>query len=102
MADPNNMVILTHPDNAAPLTRIPARNNNWTVYGVPLEGIPILFDRSIPQFSEAWYPPKDDRFCGYGPEDEEWMRPLGLGTLRDEPLFYAMVDPSRPRRRQVG
>lgn len=40
-------------------------------------------------FRLAWQPPRDDRLCSYGPRDEAWMRPLGLGktTRTPECLF---------------
>lgn len=43
---------------------------------------------------EKWHPPAGDRFTEYGPEDEKWMRPLGLGTVRDHGLagLYDVVD----------
>lgn len=38
-----------------------------------------LEDGTIVHRKFTWVPPTD-RFCKYGPEDEKWMRPLGLGT----------------------
>ncbi|CAB4191768.1 hypothetical protein UFOVP1229_130 [uncultured Caudovirales phage] len=41
--------------------------------------IPIRVDTSIP---ETWVPPESGSpHFSYGPEDESWMRPLGLGKL---------------------
>lgn len=31
-----------------------------------------------------WYPPPGSRFVSYGYRDEEWMKPLGLGTVKRE------------------
>lgn len=42
-----------------------------------------------------WKPPAGGRFIEYGPEDEHWMRPAGLGTL--EPVFYVVDVPGIPR-----
>lgn len=44
-----------------------------------LSAIPIYVDASIPK---TWVPPESGSpHFSYGPEDEEWMRPLGLGKL---------------------
>jgi hypothetical protein len=29
----------------------------------------------------GWYPPVDGKFTEYGPEDREWMYPLGIGFI---------------------
>lgn len=47
--------------------------------------IPIRVDTSIPM---TWVPPESGSpHFSYGPEDEEWMRPLGLGKLVPTAVF---------------
>ena len=63
----------------------------------PFNSIPVVMSEHIPErdLREQWCPPEDDRFCGYGPEDEYWMRPLGLGTIKTidvGPLLLAIED----------
>ncbi len=50
-----------------------------SLYGIPIEAMPHLPDRDM---RDVWSPPAGDRFFSYGPEDESWMRPLGIGTIR--------------------
>lgn len=61
----------------------------------PLGGIPFTFSPYIPERKtrKEWRPPAGDRFCEYGPEDEAWMRDLGLGyfvEVDEGPVFYAI------------
>lgn len=90
--------ILTHPNNrklivqAASGMAIDLPECSFT-----LDGIPVVFSEWMRERKtrDVWHPPSGDRFCGYGPEDETWMRPLGLGrleTIDDGPLFLKMVD----------
>lgn len=53
----------------------------------------ITIDKSIPEreVTTIWHPPKDGRFTSYGPEDEHWMRPLGLGWveyINGDPVIF--------------
>jgi hypothetical protein len=61
--------------------------------------MPLRFQVSdlIPErdMRDQWFPPAADKFVEYGPEDEHWMRPLGLGTVEKidmGPLILAMKD----------
>ena len=59
--------------------------------------MPVYFSEFIPERNliEQWCPPEGDRFCDYGPEDEMWMRHLGLGTIKTidmGPLILKMQD----------
>lgn len=89
-------MIVTHPDNKPLLDEV-----------VRLAGV-IGFDLSAEyrqprylefmnarRYREAWQPPAENRFVAYGPEDEAWMRPLGIGRLiqvDDGPLIYRVDD----------
>lgn len=61
--------------------------------------VSIQFSPYVPARStnERWVPPGGDQFCQYGPEDEAWMRPLGLGTVVEEdagPCYFKVQEPS--------
>ena len=55
-----------------------------TPFADRLYSFPVYFSDAVPErnLHEQWCPPECDRFCDYGPEDETWMRPLGLGTIK--------------------
>lgn len=105
------MMILTHPNNEYILREcFPDRDASSTIPGSltqPLDlltplltGHQVKFNSAIPErdIKYDWDPPDGDRFCEYGPEDESWMRPAGLGTTRavdNGPLFY-MLDMREP------
>lgn len=62
-------------------------------------GVPVRFSEHVPARStrERWVPPAGDQFCEYGPEDEAWMRPLGLGSVVIEdagPCYFKVQGPS--------
>lgn len=62
-------------------------------------GVPVRFSEHVPARStrERWVPPEGSRFCEYGPEDESWMRPLGLGTVVEDdtgPCYFKVQDSS--------
>jgi hypothetical protein len=85
---PDKTEFVMHPNNAKlfPAAKSPA------AFASPLYGIPVHFDKAIPErkLRTKWHPPKGSRFVEYGPEDEPWMRPLGLGsveTVDDGPLI---------------
>ena len=64
-----------------------------------LFAMPVRFSEHIPERSTKarWVPPAGDQFCEYGPEDEAWMRPLGLGTVVVEdagPCYFKVQEPS--------
>lgn len=95
------MVIITHPDNEDQINEIIGhfnRNNPGSsgLFNVPFS---VTYNPHIPSrnIEYQWEPPEGDRFCEYGSEDEEWMRPLNIGNLRpidNGPLFY-MMDESK-------
>lgn len=106
------MRILCHPDNRVFFENL---KHDWSLDFLSLapppnlDGIPVTFDESIPKynFEEVWRPPKGDRFVSYGPEDEAWMRPLGLGQIDlidhgpcyfivDDPLYHAVINFAPP------
>ncbi len=98
--------IITHPTNRdALMDAIGATVYPDGMYhGLPdtLLGIPIMLNDAIPErdIEEVWHPPKDGRFTTYGPEDEDWMRPLGMGRFEyvdRGPLFF-MVTTDPPLR----
>lgn len=47
--------------------------------GQPIGGYTTAWEMMAP-----WLPPTGDRFVEYGPEDEKWMRPLGLGSIIED------------------
>lgn len=105
------MIILTNPNNEHILREcFPDRDAGSTIPGslsqpfdmiTPLlTGHQIRFNSAIPErdVRHDWNAPEGGRFCEYGPEDEVWMRPAGLGTTRtvdNGPLFY-MLDLRSP------
>jgi hypothetical protein len=86
-------MILTHPNNRRWL-EVPAPGEKVPlVSAIPLWGMPIRFDETIPErdVRPFWRPPEGSRFVGYGPEDEGWLRPLGFGRVEMVdcgPLFF--------------
>lgn len=95
------MRILMHPDNREYFERLFEKRGPWVWDFIPppsIDGIPVVFDRAIPprNLREVWHPPEAERFVSYGPEDECWMRPLGLGRIEviDEgPCYFVMNEP---------
>lgn len=88
-------MIFTHPNNRKYLDDLTRAGH----YGAGLYGIGIQFNELIPErrIETKWQPPAAERFVEYDPADESWMRPLGLGTLREVdsgPLFYEMTWPT--------
>ena len=86
-------VVFAHPDSIRELM------DSLKIPSVPVSlGIPTIrfFDDNNLErrrIRRVWHPPHGSRFVEYGPEDEHWMRPLGLGTIEeiDEgPLLYFM------------
>ncbi len=47
----------------------------------------IRVNENVPHTVKKWKPPRSGKFTGYGPEDEVWMRPLGIGVY-DEFVVY--------------
>lgn len=78
------MYIAMHPDNLEWFKRnchtITPRSEGFNLAAPNLAGIPIkTFDHFPRRFVERTYvPPAPERFVEYGPEDEAWMKPLGL------------------------
>jgi hypothetical protein len=77
------MTIVTHPDNI-PLLRKRFEQARF----ISMAGVEMSLYGSKHIAPTSWTPPKGDRFVEYGPEDEHWMRPLGLGSM--EPVFYVI------------
>ena len=90
-----------HPANKEYFQRFFTEPSPWLWDFIPppnINGVPVIFDEAVPlnSFKEVWYPPEPERFVGYGPEDECWMRPLGLGRIEliDEgPCYFLMNEP---------
>lgn len=90
------MLILTHPNNSKYVMDMcrfdQVRREVSKEPRVFLNEIQVRFDDCIPEreIEYVWEPP-EDRFVEYEKSDEEWMRPLGMGTIRSEdvgPFFY--------------
>lgn len=84
--------IVTHPNNLNLFEKVAFSGQPRGSFVA--DGIKIITNEHVAErrISERWVPPTE-AFTEYGPEDEEWMRPLGLGTVEyiDEgPLFYEM------------
>lgn len=91
-----DVVILTHRANLAYFARMP----NWRHSEELVKGFRyyVFADDMIEErdVSEIWHPPPAERFVEYGPQDEHWMRPLGLGRIERidrGPKFYVMDFP---------
>lgn len=103
----------THPNNKAAIEEAlekangPLKRDIWNPLAMTLGfmSIPIHFDPNMQErdIEEVWHPPEDSRFCGYGPEDEVWMRPLRIGRFEyidkgpliykvDKSLFFRVFD----------
>lgn len=91
----------THPNNVAilrqtlpELQRKPEGSFDPFTFMPVFNGIDIVTDKLLPErdIEQKWHPPASgSRFYEYGPEDEHWMRPAGLGTIKaidKGPLFY--------------
>ena len=82
-------VVITHPNNRRYVEETFRQQAIDSIFGVE-----IRLSESTPERKTevVWEPPAGDRFCEYGPEDEEWMRPLGIGTRTVDhgPLFYLL------------
>lgn len=86
-------MIIIHPNNMGYLSSLKIGDDEGNFHRI--SGIEILEDSMIPErnIEEMWEPPQPSRFVTYGPEDESWMRPLGLGTVKQidvGPLFVEM------------
>ena len=59
-------------------------------------GFDLYYNESMPKWATGWIPPEAERFVEYGPEDESWARPLGLGHIGElvgQPLFMMLGKP---------
>lgn len=90
--------IITHPANKRYLSKLfeSVRGDKQIdkLSGTPIEFLETMPERNI---ERVWLPPADSRFVGYGPEDEEWMKPLGLGRMVEVdggPLFCLIQNPA--------
>ena len=91
--------LLIHPNNRQYLEQMfaPAAQGG-SPFTAMIYGTEVTFSETAPErfTHEEWQPPTGDRFTAYGPEDEKWMKPLGLGTTRtvdDGPAFYLINEP---------
>lgn len=88
-------MIVTHPNNMGYLSSLQigdGEENFHRICGIEIHEDSFMPERSI---QEVWEPPQTSRFVTYGPEDESWMRPIGLGTVKQVdigPLFIEMQD----------
>lgn len=89
--------LITHPDNLSILRALKHPES-----GLPasawIDGLMVCTNTLMERrrIREVWHPPASERFVEYGPEDEAWARPLGLGRVErvdDGPLFYLVKDP---------
>lgn len=94
MAEP--LVLVMHPASYDECVRALAERGLALVdrEPSPLYGIRIQTDRNVPRrrLREVWSPPVDP-FVQYEPADEAWLRPAGLGRVRqvdDGPYIMAM------------
>jgi hypothetical protein len=83
------MTFVMHPANRDAFDEIVASVSQ------PAFGCKVFMEDGAPirSIRKKWHPPAGDRFTEYGPEDEEWMRPLGLGRIEeiDEgPVIFAL------------
>lgn len=91
--------LLIHPNNRKHLEQMFATvERGGTPFLPMLTGIDVTFSETAPEriTHEEWDAPEGGRFAGYGPEDEKWMKPLGLGTTRvvdGGPAFYLVSEP---------
>lgn len=80
-------LIITHPDNRPFLDEV--RQASPGLFDHPLYGVRVQYCEFMPPTADRWEPPAAGRFTTYGPEDEAWMRPLGLGRMvPGQPLFH--------------
>ncbi len=93
--------LISHPENREYLLQRFGEDPILGASGVSLFDFPIGIevqwnaDMAPRRIREVWHAPTGDRFTEYGPEDEAWARPLGLGRIEaiDEgPLFYLIDD----------
>jgi hypothetical protein len=86
--------IWCHPEN---LERLKRELGHGPYFGVPLFAtMPLYTSSALPRrfTKEIWHPPAESRFAEYGPEDEVWMRPLGLGRIEvkdNGPAYYSIA-----------
>lgn len=95
LVHPNNVPALQKAVRADEYVDHVRRHDDRIFLDVSLSAIPIYVSESIPErrVTERWIPPAGDKFVEYGPEDEHWMRPLGLGMVEQidaGPLIYSM------------
>jgi hypothetical protein len=84
--------IYCHPENVDLLKRRFPASERGGIFPL-FASMPVYSDHNMPKrfTQEIWHPPGASRFTEYGPEDEAWMRPLGLGhveTKDNGPAFY--------------
>lgn len=77
--NPKNVHLIKEALDAKSLAAPHRRVESFSIADIPMHYSDTVPERDL---REQWFPPAGDRFCEYGPEDEHWMRPLGLGTVK--------------------
>lgn len=95
----HRQTLMLHPANRKYLEEVSFPDATPLVARDFLMGMPYTLSEAVPerQTHEEWTPPEGSRFTEYGPEDEAWMKPLGLGTTRvvdDGPAFFLVNEPN--------
>lgn len=82
----DSTTIYCHPDNISLIKeKVDILKDPNITYIKPFN---IVGDKNIPKFKEKWIPPVE-RFIEYEQKDEYWAKPLGIGKVIKEPIFYA-------------
>lgn len=94
---PNDLII-THARNGVAMVGAFLQNSKGVLD--LLSRVDVQFVEWIPERNivERWDPPIGGRFFCYGPEDEPWARPLGLGRVTREDrgaLFFLLKGGAR-------
>lgn len=90
---PNNLPLIESAFDKAN----PSRSSAFTPLSM-MVGLPVEVTGAVPErdIEEVWHPPEAERFVSYGPEDECWARPLGLGSIEridKGPAFWIVDTP---------
>lgn len=109
MGKPYDQVLMTHPNNEYILRQV-AETRDWAGFRfdvLTISDMEVQFSEVMPerQIEYKWHPPKASRFVDYGPEDEWWMRPAGLGWIEridKGPLFVLVKKPMEFRFSMSG
>lgn len=71
------VTIYTHPKNKALLKHELALKDPAVLSEIKVVSNEYMSER-VTHYD--WYPPPSTKFCEYGPEDEDWMRPILKAT----------------------